>query len=174
MSAEACRPKLRAVLVLASDRVSRGERADATAAGLRAILNGANVELVSVLAVPDDQERLATALREACVGADLVLSSGGTGIGPRDVTPEATRQVVEREIPGLGEAMRAVSRDKTPTAPLSRALAGSRGGSLIVNLPGSPAGAAECLTAVLPALLHGCRLLQGAVRDCAQELAPRP
>ena len=99
-----------------------------------------------------------------------MLTSGGTGIGPRDVTPEATRAVVEHEIPGLGEAMRAASRATVPTADLSRATAGSLGASLVVNLPGSPKGAAECLAAVLPALLHGLRLRAGAVADCAADL----
>lgn len=160
----------RCVLILASDRVSRGERADATAALLAPLLQGAGLALAEVRAVPDERAALAAAIRAACSGAQLVLTSGGTGIGPRDVTPEATRDVLDREIPGLGEAMRAASLGHVPTAALSRATAGTSGGALVVNLPGSPKGAAECLAAVLPALQHGMKLLAGAVRDCQQEL----
>ena len=160
----------RCVLILASDRVSRGERDDATAARLGPVLAGAGLALDEVLAVPDERAALAAALRQAAARAELVLTSGGTGIAPRDVTPEATRDVIEREIPGLGEAMRAVSLAKVPTAALSRATAGTLGGALIVNLPGSPKGAEECLAAVLPAVKHGLKLLAGAVRDCQQEL----
>ena len=159
----------RAWLILASDRVSRGEREDQTAERLRAALEGAGLALEGVEAVPDDQAALAEAIRRACGRAELVLTSGGTGIGPRDVTPEATRAVIEREIPGLGEAMRAASGGKVPTASLSRALAGTRGRALIVNLPGSPRGAEECLRAILPAVKHGLKLLEGAVQDCATD-----
>jgi molybdopterin adenylyltransferase len=163
--------KARAHLILASDRVSRGEREDRTAAGVRAVLAAADVELLAVTAVPDERPALEAAIRSACAGCDLVLTSGGTGIGPRDVTPEATRALLDREIPGLGEAMRAASLGHVPTAALSRATAGTRGRTLIVNLPGSPAGARECLAAVLPALLHGVKLLGGGVADCAAEVA---
>ena len=159
----------RAWLILASDRVSRGEKADETADRVRAVLEPAGLELAGVEAVPDELEVLANALRTACRRAELVLTSGGTGIAPRDVTPEATRTVLEREIPGLGEAMRAASGGKVPTASLSRALAGTRGRALIVNLPGSPRGAEECLRAILPAVKHGLKLLEGAVRDCATD-----
>jgi molybdenum cofactor synthesis domain-containing protein len=159
-----------AVLILASDRVSRGERKDATAAGVRSVLEGADIDLVEVMAVPDEREQLVEALSAAAARFGLVLTSGGTGIGPRDVTPEATRDVLDREIPGLGELMRSVSQQKVPTAALSRALAGTSGRALIVNLPGSPKGAAECLAAVLPALVHGLALLAGSVGDCADDL----
>ncbi|HTE06168.1 MAG TPA: MogA/MoaB family molybdenum cofactor biosynthesis protein [Planctomycetota bacterium] len=165
---------VRARLILASDRVSRGEREDRTAAGVAALLATAGVELAEVVAVPDELAALVAALLAGCACRDLVLTSGGTGIGPRDVTPEATRAVIEREIPGLGEAMRAASLGKVPTAALSRATAGTRGAALVVNLPGSPSGARECLAAVLPALLHGVRLLTGGVADCQAELGAQP
>lgn len=161
----------RAVLVLASDRVSRGEREDATAAGIAALLAEAGIELVETRAVPDEFEALVAALRLATSEVPLVLTSGGTGIGPRDVTPEATRAVLEKELPGFGEAMRAASRAKVPTSDLSRATAGCCGASLVVNLPGSPKGAVECLAAVLPAVGHALRLLVGQVRDCADDPA---
>jgi len=163
----------RAELILASDRVSRGERTDATAAGVRAVLAGAGIDLLEVVAVADEVAALEAALRRALTRADLVLTSGGTGIGPRDVTPEATRRVIERVVPGVGEAMRAASARTVPTAALSRALAGTSGRSLVVNLPGSPSGARECLAVVLPALVHGLRLLEGQVEDCAREAPPQ-
>jgi len=163
----------RARLILASDRVARGEREDKTASGVEAVLAAAGVELEGVTVVPDELDALSGALREACASVDLVLTSGGTGIGPRDITPEATRTVIEREIPGLGEAMRAASLAKVPTAALSRALAGTCGRALVVNLPGSPAGARECLEAVMTALLHGVKLLAGSVADCADDLGGR-
>lgn len=159
-------------LVLASDRVAAGERADATAAGVAEALEAVGLTLDGVVAVPDEVGALVTALREAVAACPLVLTSGGTGLSPRDVTPEATRQVIDREVPGLGEAMRAASRASVPTADLSRGLAGTAGGALLINLPGSPAGARECLEAVLPAVLHGLRVLKGAVEDCADDLGP--
>ena len=109
------------------------------------------------------------ALIESCDGrqADLVLTTGGTGVSPRDVTPEATREVIDREIPGMGEAMRRHSAAVTPHAMISRALAGIRGRSLIINLPGSPRGAKENLAVLLPALEHAIEKIKGDDRDCA-------
>ena len=166
--------RFRAAVITVSTSKARGERDDATAETLRPVMGGAGLQLDEVVAVPDERVALGAALRQAAARAELVLTSGGTGISPRDVTPEATRDVIEREIPGLGEAMRAASMAKVPTAALSRATAGTLGGALIVNLPGSPKGAAECLAAVLPAIQHGMKLLAGAVRDCQQELRAPP
>ncbi len=163
-----------ACLVLASDRVSRGERADATAAGLAEALQAVGWRLAHVRAVPDEEEALVVSLRELATRYALVLTSGGTGLSVRDVTPEATRRVIEREVPGLAESMRAAGRVSVPTADLSRGIAGTLGGTLILNLPGSPAGARESLEAVLPAVLHGLRVLAGSVQDCAQDLRADP
>jgi molybdenum cofactor synthesis domain-containing protein len=164
------RATLAVALVVCSDRAASGARGDETAARLRPLLEGAGHALATVRVVADDRAAIEEALRELARSHALVLTTGGTGIAPRDVTVEATRAVVEREIPGLGEAMRAKSFAATPTALLSRATAGTLGKALIVNLPGSPKGAVECLDVVLPVLGHGARLLAGGVADCQKEL----
>lgn len=161
----------RAIVIVISDRGARGERPDQTAPRLEVALRDAGIVLSETRTVPDERAQIATALRESAERADLILTTGGTGLGPRDVTPEATHDVLERELPGFGEAMRAASRAKTPFADLSRATAGSLGSALIVNLPGSPNGAVECLSAVLPAVRHAVKLLRGAVRDCQDPAA---
>jgi molybdopterin adenylyltransferase len=149
-----------------SDRASAGIYADGSGPEIERILGeafGAAVEWRSVL-VPDEIPRIADALRELADAdrCDLIVSTGGTGIGPRDCTPEATRLVLERELPGFGEAMRHVSFRQVPTAILSRATAGSRGRSLIVNLPGKPAAVRECLAILMPAIREGLLHLAGA------------
>jgi molybdopterin adenylyltransferase len=111
--------------------------------------------------VPDGRDTVADALRAAVREADLVVTSGGTGLHPNDLTPEATADVIDREVPGLAEAMRAASRAIAPTAALSRALAGVAGRALVLNLPGSPRGAVENLEAVLPVLPHAVDQLRG-------------
>jgi molybdenum cofactor synthesis domain-containing protein len=160
----------RAGLVIASDRAASGQRRDETEAALRRRLAGEPFELEPAVIVSDDEEALALAIRKLAGRCALVLTSGGTGIGARDRTVDATRRVLDRELPGFGEAMRAAGRDRLPTAILSRATAGTCGGALVVNLPGSPDGAVECLAAVLPAVPHALRLLAGSVRDCGDDL----
>ncbi len=155
---------IRVGILTVSDRSARGERADlsgpALATAIAAGLAGAEVTVTAI--TPDEVEAIAVQLtRWADVDAlDLILTTGGTGFAPRDVTPEATRAVIERETPGLTEAMRAASLRVTPHAMLSRAAAGIRGRTLIVNLPGSPKGAVENLATILPVLPHALELLR--------------
>lgn len=152
-----------------SDKGARGERIDESGRVLREAVTGLGTVTRSQI-IPDDEEQIVRTLVEWCdvEHLDLILTTGGTGLTPRDVTPEATRRVLEREIPGMAEAMRAASFLKTPHAMLSRAMVGVRGRTLIVNLPGSPRGALENLAVLLPALPHALAKLQGDPTDCAR------
>ena len=149
---------IRARVITCSDAASRGEREDRSGPAVREILGGAGFEVDAVMIVADDVEAIATAIENATAdGARLVVTTGGTGIAPRDVTPEATAKVCEKVLPGFGELMRATSRKGA----LSRAQAATRGAALIVNLPGSVNGATECLRAVLDLVPHALELLGG-------------
>jgi molybdopterin adenylyltransferase len=150
---------MRAAVLTVSDGVAAGTREDASGAVLAERAEGAGFEVVERRVVPDDRERVAEALWGLTDVADLVLTTGGTGFAPRDVTPEATAEVVERPTPGLDEAMREVSRRASPHGLLSRGASGIVGGTLIVNFPGSPKACAECFDAVSGALPHGVELL---------------
>jgi molybdenum cofactor synthesis domain-containing protein len=143
--------------------VSRGEREDRSGPKLRERVEALGWTVSVQEVIPDERERIAARLRELADADDarIILTTGGTGVALRDVTPEATRDVIEREIPGLGEVMRAEGRMKTPLAALSRSLAGTRGRTLIVTLPGSPKGAVESLDAVAGLLPHVVDLLEG-------------
>jgi len=151
-------------ILTVSDRCSRGEAEDASGPVIREwALSQLGAEVKEQAVVPDERELIkAQLVAWSEQGLDLVLTTGGTGFAPRDVTPEATRDVIEREAPGLAEAMRWEGLKKTPHAMLSRAVAGIRGNTLIVNLPGSPRAVREGLEAVLPAIPHGIEILSGA------------
>jgi molybdopterin adenylyltransferase len=155
-----------AAVVTASDGVSTGHRLDGSGAAVVEVLQVAGIDVTRREVVPDDRGRIATLLRELADGGDvdLVAITGGTGFGPRDVTPEATADVIDRPAPGLAEAMRAVGREKTPLADLSRGICGVRGRTLIVDLPGSPRGATESLEAIIGIVPHALQLLAGNTR----------
>lgn len=152
-----------------SDKGARGEREDLSGETIREMIAPLG-EVVRYQVIPDEEEGIVRTLVEWVdrEGIDLILTTGGTGLTPRDVTPEATARVIERQIPGMAEAMRAASLQKTPHAMLSRALAGVRRRSLIINLPGSPRGVRENLEVVLPALEHALLKLKGDPSECAR------
>lgn len=150
-----------AAVLTISDSCARGERADASGPAVVALLKENRFQVVATGVVPDDQPQIEAALRMLAQQARLVVTTGGTGLAERDVTPEATAAVCERLIDGLAERMRAEGMKKTPFAALSRALCGTRGRSLIVNLPGSPQAATESLAAILDVLPHALELLAG-------------
>ena len=154
---------LRFGILTLSDRSARGERADLSGPILADLVRAQGWAVVRQAVLPDEESAICSALAEWADSGemDAILTTGGTGFAPRDVTPEATRKVIEREAPGLAEAMRAESLKKTPHAMLSRSAAGIRGRTLIVNLPGSPKGALENLQTILPVLPHAVQLLTG-------------
>ena len=155
--------EIRAAVLTVSDRSARGERADESGEVLAGLLSEAGASVVAREIVSDDPAPLAEKLRELADREDvnLVVTTGGTGLGPRDHTPEATRAVIEKEAPGLAEAMRAGTSRQTPTAMLSRAVCGVRSGALVVNLPGSPKGVRECFAVIRPVLAHAVATLAG-------------
>jgi molybdopterin adenylyltransferase len=163
-----------AVLTM-SDKGSRGERQDESGAMLQEILRNEGYQLRAYKMVPDQIEAITHVLVQWTDQdkIDLILTTGGTGVSPTDVTPEAMRGIIEKEIPGMAEAMRAASLLKTPHAVLSRAIVGIRGNSLIINLPGSRKAARENIEVLLPALPHALDKIQGGTSDCAHLNLPQ-
>jgi molybdenum cofactor synthesis domain-containing protein len=162
---------IKAGILTLSDRGAAGQRPDKSGPAIKEMLAeiGGKVDYYQV--IPDHQEQIVAELKEAAdkKELDLVLTTGGTGLAPRDVTPEATQQVLDKQVPGIAEAIRAESLAKTPKAMLSRGVAGIRGETLIINLPGSPKAVVECLEVVLPVLEHAVELIRDEVTDCGQE-----
>ncbi len=153
---------IRAGVITVSTKGFAGERPDESGPAMAEGLRAAGIEIVAQDLVPDDVERVATAILAAArAGANVVLTTGGTGLSPNDVTPEATRRVIDREIPGIAEALRARSLERTPHGMLSRGVAGALGKTLVVNLPGSPRAVRESLEVILPVLPHVVELLAG-------------
>ena len=161
---------MRVAVITLSDSGYAGQREDKSGPLIRAMAEEAGYEVVHTALLPDGVEPLAGELKRLCDGdlADLVLTTGGTGFSSTDLTPEATLSVVERPAPGIAEAMRWQSLQITPRAMLSRAAAGIRGKTLIVNLPGSPKAVKECLEFILPSLGHGLEILRGTAGNCAR------
>jgi molybdopterin adenylyltransferase len=161
---------VRAAVLTVSDAGARGERADQSGDVIGSRLVGLPAEVVSRAVVPDDAPAIGEAVRAAAAAADLLVVTGGTGLGPRDVTPQTVAPLLDYEVPGMAEAMRSRGLASTPHAMLSRQVVGVRGGCLVLCLPGSPRAVAECLDAVWAALPHALRLLAGE-RHCHE--APR-
>jgi molybdopterin adenylyltransferase len=158
-------------IITVSDKGSKGERIDESGPTIESILKPLGGIVKKYIIVPDEKEEIKLAIKEMTdeLNIDLILTSGGTGFSPRDITPEATLEVIEKIVPGIPEAMRAESLKITPKAMLSRAAAGIRKNSLIVNLPGSPKGVRECLNILIPSLKHGIEILRGEASECAKK-----
>jgi molybdenum cofactor synthesis domain-containing protein len=158
--------QIRAAVITASDACSRGEREDASGAALAELLREIGAEVVETRILSDDLEPLVQTLQEIARRDDvnLILTTGGTGLGPRDNTPEATLKVIEREAPGIAEVVRAESLKVTPMAMISRGVAGVASGTLIINLPGSPKAVRESFAVIKPVLAHAVDLLAGKTR----------
>lgn len=162
---------MRIGILTLSDKGARGEREDLSGPLIRELLSPLGLETVHYEVIPDDRDLLIGHLITLSdkLDLDLILTTGGTGLSPRDVTPQATQAVIDYEVPGMAEAMRAHGLTKTPNAMLSRAVVGVRGRTLIVNLPGSPKAVRENLEVVLPALPHAVGILRGHLNECATE-----
>ncbi|HOF03758.1 MAG TPA: MogA/MoaB family molybdenum cofactor biosynthesis protein [Atribacterota bacterium] len=162
---------IKVAIITVSDKGALGQREDLSGKTIEKVLEKIDAQVIWYIIVPDEVSLIKAALIEAIEiqKADLVLTTGGTGLSKSDVTPEATRAVIEKAVPGISEIIRMESFKKTPQAVLSRAIAGIRGNSLIINLPGSPKGVRESLSVILEALPHGIAILQGEATECGKE-----
>ncbi len=161
---------MKAAILILSDKGAKGERIDTSGPALHDWLTVHGAEVIKTSLIPDEESQIEETLKAWADADDLdiIITCGGTGVSPRDVTPDATRKVLDREVPGLGEEMRRASAAITPHALLSRAIAGIRKSTLIVNLPGSPKGAIENLSAIWAAIPHGVAKMKGDPADCAE------
>jgi molybdopterin adenylyltransferase len=156
-----------AAILTLSDKGSKGEREDLGGPLIREMISGMGIVVEYYEIIPDEKGLLKEKLIDYCTKVDLVLTTGGTGLSPRDITPEATREVVDKEVPGIAEAMRSAGLQKTKRAMLSRAIAGVRRNTLIINLPGSPKAVKEGLEAVMDVIPHAIEKIKGDMADCA-------
>ncbi len=158
-------------IITVSDKSWQGKRKDRSGELIKELVGGMDAQVIEHEVVPDERNYIEETLKMMAddLKVDLILTTGGTGLGPRDVTPEATAAVIHREVPGLAEAIRSRGRESTPFAILSRARAGIRDRTLIINLPGSPQGVKESLEAILAVIPHGIEILRGEGGECAQE-----
>ncbi len=165
---------IRCGILTASDRVSKGQGRNESGAYLAQALGAEGAEVLAHVVVPDDLETIARALADMAdtLRVDLVLTTGGSGVAPRDLTPEATLRVIERQVPGIPEAARVATASRSPLAMLSRAVAGIRGRTLIINLPGSPRGVREWMEVILPVLRHAIELLKDQQLEWGREHRP--
>lgn len=165
---------VRCGIITASDRISKGQGKNESGAFLAQTLSAEGAEVIAHVVVPDDLETIARTLADMAdtLRVDLVLTTGGSGIAPHDVTPEATLRVIDRQVPGIPEAARMATAASSPLAMLSRAVAGLRGGTLIINLPGSPRGVREWMGVILPVLRHAIELLQERQLEWGREHRP--
>ena len=157
-----------AILTL-SDKGSKGEREDLAGPLIREMIAGIGATVEYYEIIPDEKDLIKEKLMAYSNKVDLVLTTGGTGLSPRDVTPEATLEVIEKEIPGIAETMRSAGLEKTKRAMLSRAVAGVRGNTLIINMPGSPKAVKEGLEAIMDVLPHAIEKIKGSTKDCADK-----
>jgi len=159
---------IKAAVLTLSDKGSKGKRKDESGPLIKAMIKKIGGMTVSYEILPDEKDMIKESLLSLCNKVDLILTTGGTGLSPRDVTPEATLEVIEREVPGIPEAMRSEGFKKTPNVMVSRAVAGIRGKTLIINLPGSPVAVKENLEVILPILPHAVEKIKGSKRECAR------
>lgn len=166
---------IRAALITVSTKGAADERTDESGPAMREALASAGIDVIQARLVPDGIAAVQTAIQAAvALGANLVLTSGGTGLSPNDLTPDATRGLLEREVAGIAEALRARALEKTPHGMLSRGVAGSIGATLVVNLPGSPTACRESLAVLIPVLPHAIELLAGASGEDGHSIGRRP